>query len=271
VLLSAGRTSLGALRTAWETRARWGPALLLAGRTWLREFWAAGRARMAASPVLLVLAVLVATSWVTGAADLRAPEVAPAAHSAPAPDAPPTPSPAPETPQAAEAPQAAEPPQAAEASQAPPPAQVCTVSAPAAPPPPPSGTTDEQLANARVIAQVARDRGLAERAVVIALATAQQESQLVNLNYGDLDSLGLFQQRPSQGWGTPQQVTDPAYAAGKFYDGLVQIPGWDTGRLTDVAQAVQQSAYPELYQQWEGLATALAAAVTPPPAQPVCP
>jgi hypothetical protein len=129
--------------------------------------------------------------------------------------------------------------------------------------------SDEQIANARTIAAVARDRGLSERAVVIALATAKQESQLINLDYGDRDSLGLFQQRPSQGWGTPDQVRDPVYAAGKFYDGLVQVPGWQTARLTDAAQTVQQSAYPELYQQWEGLATALAASVAAAP--PGCP
>ena len=64
---------------------------------------------------------------------------------------------------------------------------------------------------------------------MIALATAQQESRLRNLDYGDRDSLGLFQQRPSQGWGTEAQVQDPAYAAGKFYDWLVTVPGWETG------------------------------------------
>jgi hypothetical protein len=81
--------------------------------------------------------------------------------------------------------------------------------------------TGEQVGNARTIAQVGYERGLPERAVVIALATAMQESRLRNLDYGDRDSLGLFQQRPSQGWGTPAQVQDPVYAAGKFYDGLV--------------------------------------------------
>ena len=73
--------------------------------------------------------------------------------------------------------------------------------------------TAEQVANAATIAQVGRDRGLPERAVVIALATAQQESRLRNLDYGDRDSLGLFQQRPSSGWGSPEQVQDPVYAA----------------------------------------------------------
>jgi hypothetical protein len=121
--------------------------------------------------------------------------------------------------------------------------------------------TTEQVANAVAIAGVARERGLPERAVVIALATAQQESRLRNLDYGDRDSLWLFQQRPSAGWGTDAQVQDPVYAAGKFYDHLVEVPGWETGRLTDVAQAVQRSAFPEAYQQWEPMATELAAAL----------
>ncbi len=133
--------------------------------------------------------------------------------------------------------------------------QVCTV-------PSTSVTLGEaQWANARTIAQVGYDRGLPERAVVIALATAMQESTLHNLDHGDRDSLGLFQQRPSQGWGTPEQVQDPVYAAGRFYDGLVRVPGWDTMRLTDAAQTVQRSGFPELYQQHEPLATALVAAL----------
>ena len=121
--------------------------------------------------------------------------------------------------------------------------------------------TPHQADNVEAIAAVARERGLPRRAVVIALATAQQESRLRNLDYGDRDSLGLFQQRPSQGWGTPAQVTDPAYAAGEFYERLVQVPGWRTGRLTEVAQAVQRSGFPELYQQWEPMARALTSAL----------
>jgi hypothetical protein len=121
--------------------------------------------------------------------------------------------------------------------------------------------TSEQVANARTIAQVARDRGLPDRAVVIALATAQQESRLRNLDYGDRDSLGLFQQRPSQGWGTEAQVRDPVYAAGKFYDGLVKVPNWEAGRLTEIADSVQRSAFPEAYAQWENMATELSAAL----------
>jgi hypothetical protein len=122
--------------------------------------------------------------------------------------------------------------------------------------------TTEQAANAATIAAVARVRGLPERAVVIALATAQQESRLRNLPYGDRDSLGLFQQRPSQGWGTPAQVQDPVYAANRFYDGLVQVPDWRSGRLTSVADAVQRSAFPEAYQQHEEMAEELAGALS---------
>jgi hypothetical protein len=120
--------------------------------------------------------------------------------------------------------------------------------------------TAEQVANAATIARVGRDRGLPERAIVIALATAQQESRLRNLDYGDRDSLGLFQQRPSAGWGSEAQVQDPVYAAGKFYDHLVGVPGWQTGRLTEVAQSVQRSGFPEAYEQWGDMAKKLAAA-----------
>jgi hypothetical protein len=122
--------------------------------------------------------------------------------------------------------------------------------------------TREQGANAATIAAVARARGLPDRALVIALATAQQESRLRNLHYGDRDSLGLFQQRPSQGWGTADQILDPTYAAGRFFDHLVAVPGWQTGRVTDVAQTVQRSGYPGAYQQWEPMATQLAAALS---------
>jgi hypothetical protein len=121
--------------------------------------------------------------------------------------------------------------------------------------------TTEQTANAATIAAVARSRALPSRATVIALATAQQESRLRNLDHGDRDSLGLFQQRPSQGWGTPEQVQDPVYAAGKFFDHLVEVPGWESGRLTEVAQAVQRSGFPEAYQQWESMASSLTAAL----------
>lgn len=120
-----------------------------------------------------------------------------------------------------------------------------------------AGLTPEQGANAATIAAVARERGLPERAVVIALATAMQESKLENIDYGDRDSLGLFQQRPSMGWGTPAQVTDPRYSADKFYDGLVGVNNWQTLPVTVAAQEVQRSGFPDAYAQWEGMATVL--------------
>jgi hypothetical protein len=121
--------------------------------------------------------------------------------------------------------------------------------------------TTEQAANAATIAAVARSRGLPPQATVIALATAQQESRIRNLDHGDRDSLGLFQQRPSMGWGSEAQVQDPVHATGRFLDGLVEVPGWDTGRLTEIAQRVQRSGFPEAYQQWTGMAQTLAGAL----------
>src|SRR3954471_5196893 len=123
----------------------------------------------------------------------------------------------------------------------------------------------EQAQNAAVVAGVALQRGLPHHAVTVAIAVAWQESRMRNLDHGDRDSLGLFQQRPSQGWGTEAQVQNPVYAAGAFFDHLVLVPGWETGRLTDVAQAVQRSGFPEAYQQWEPMATELAAVLVAKP------
>jgi hypothetical protein len=111
----------------------------------------------------------------------------------------------------------------------------------------------EQASNAAVINQVAADQGLQppDRAAVIALAAAIQESSLANLNHGDRDSVGLFQQRPSQGWGTPAQLTNPAYAAQQFYTHLQRVPHWWTIPTWQAAQAVQNSAFPTAYQQWQ--------------------
>jgi hypothetical protein len=120
----------------------------------------------------------------------------------------------------------------------------------------------EQMANAATIAAVGIRRKMPERAVVVALATAFQESKLQNLNYGDRDSLGLFQQRPSMGWGTPEQVRDPRYAAGKFYDALRKVRGWQQMRITDAAQRVQRSAHPDAYEKWADEATVLATALS---------
>lgn len=122
--------------------------------------------------------------------------------------------------------------------------------------------TPEQAANAAVISAVAGRRGLPTRAATIAIATALQESKLRNLRYGDRDSLGLFQQRPSQGWGTPEQILDPVYASTAFYERLVTVRDYLTRPLTDVAQAVQRSGAPQAYAQHEDEATVLAAALT---------
>lgn len=115
----------------------------------------------------------------------------------------------------------------------------------------------EQAGNAAVIARVAYIDGLPARAVVIALATALQESRLRNLPYGDRDSLGLFQQRPSQGWGTPAQILNPSYAAQQFYTHLVRVHDWWDIPLWKAAQAVQNSGFPTAYQTWEPEATSL--------------
>jgi cell wall-associated NlpC family hydrolase len=112
----------------------------------------------------------------------------------------------------------------------------------------------EQQANASIIVQNAMEHGLPTRAAVIAIATALQESELRNLRYGHLDSLGLFQQRPSQGWGTPEQILDPPHATSTFYDRLVKVPRWERLPLTQAAQAVQRSALPDAYASWEPLA-----------------
>ncbi|ULR53200.1 heavy metal transporter [Streptomyces deccanensis] len=122
--------------------------------------------------------------------------------------------------------------------------------------------TPEQAANAATISAVGTSRELPERAVTIALATALQESSLRNIAHGDRDSLGLFQQRPSQGWGTEQQIQDPVYAAGEFYEHLVKVEGYERLPLTVAAQRVQRSGYPEAYAKHEPDATLLAAALT---------
>lgn len=122
--------------------------------------------------------------------------------------------------------------------------------------------TQEQSENASVIVGEAIRRGLPARAATIALVTAYQESDLRNLDYGDRDSIGLFQQRPSQGWGTVEQIMDPWYSAGKFYEHLVLVPNWETGVINDVAQAVQRSGHPDEYGKHEQKGRAWASALT---------
>ena len=119
-----------------------------------------------------------------------------------------------------------------------------------------------QMANAATISAVGIRRKMPEQAVVIALATALQESKLENLDDGDRDSVGLFQQRPSQGWGTPEKIKDPRYAADRFYTALKKIKGWQKMRVTDAAQRVQRSAYPNAYEKWADEAAVLARALT---------
>ncbi|MFE9439378.1 heavy metal transporter [Streptomyces sp. NPDC006602] len=122
--------------------------------------------------------------------------------------------------------------------------------------------TPEQAVNAATIAAVGTGRGMPERAVTIALATALQESALRNLGHGDRDSLGLFQQRPSQGWGTPKEILDPTYAANIFYKHLAKVPDYTKLPLTVAAQKVQRSGYPTAYAKHEPGAMLLAAALT---------
>ena len=125
--------------------------------------------------------------------------------------------------------------------------------------------TPEQAANAATITSVAVARGLPPRAASIALATAVQESGLRNLNYGDdagPDSRGLFQQRPSSGWGTQEQVMDPVYAANAFFDALVKVEGYQDLPITVAAQTVQRSAYPDAYADHEPEGRAFASALT---------
>ncbi|MGB1101001.1 MAG: LysM peptidoglycan-binding domain-containing protein [Pontimonas sp.] len=121
---------------------------------------------------------------------------------------------------------------------------------------------DERRTNAQIIVNVGREMGISDYGIVIALATAMQESSLRNINWGDRDSVGLYQQRPSSGWGTVEQIMDPVYATKLFFGGpnnpnkgktrgLLDIAGWESMPLTEAAQRVQISAYPNAYAKWE--------------------
>jgi len=120
----------------------------------------------------------------------------------------------------------------------------------------------DQGENAALIAAIGMQRHLPARAVSIALATAFQESKIRNIPGGDADSLGIFQQRPSQGWGTPDEIMDPVYATNAFYNALEKIPDYQSLDITVAAQEVQRSAYPSAYAQHEDAARALASALT---------
>ncbi|MFI6229620.1 hypothetical protein ACIBCR_20160 [Micromonospora echinospora] len=121
----------------------------------------------------------------------------------------------------------------------------------------------EQKDNAKAIIEATKKAGMDERAAVVAIATSLQESKLENLGHlgdrNDHDSQGLFQQRPSSGWGTVEQITDPAYSTTAFLKGLKQVDGWKDMPLTQAAQTVQVSAYPDHYAQWEKQAADLVA------------
>ncbi|GLY67613.1 hypothetical protein Atai01_42320 [Amycolatopsis taiwanensis] len=122
------------------------------------------------------------------------------------------------------------------------------------------GLTAEQMSNAATIVAVGQRMGVPEQGWVVAIAAAMQESGLRNLGYGDRDSLGLFQQRPSQGWGSPAQIMNPTYAASQFYQHLLAVPGWQHMSLTKAAQAVQRSAFPDSYAKHEQRAQIIVAA-----------
>jgi len=120
----------------------------------------------------------------------------------------------------------------------------------------------DQAHYASIIVGLSIRRDLAPRAASVAMATVYQETGIRNLDYGDRDSVGLFQQRPSAGWGTEKQLMDPYYATTKFYNALVKVDGWKTRDITKVAQAVQRSAYPDAYKDHEPDARVLASALT---------
>ena len=123
-----------------------------------------------------------------------------------------------------------------------------------------------QASIAATIAGVAQRESLPARAVTVAYATALQESKLQNLTYGDRDSVGVFQQRPSQGWGTTAEIENPIYATTKFFSALVQVPGYTTMPVDQAAQDVQHSADGDAYQQWADVAALLAGYFTGAPA-----
>ena len=119
----------------------------------------------------------------------------------------------------------------------------------------------EQRAIVEQIIAIGKQRRLPPRAWQIAIQAGMTESRLHNLHYGDRDSLGIFQMRPSQGWGSVAQVTDPVYEINKFYDRLLMVPGWETQRPGDSAQDIERSAFPARYHQWEPLAVNVIGAV----------
>lgn len=125
----------------------------------------------------------------------------------------------------------------------------------------PTTLSREQAHNASIIVAESVARGLPEQAAIVAIATAYQESGLRNLDYGDRDSLGLFQQRPSYGWGTEEEIMDPWYSSGRFYEEIVKFTDWENVDVNDMAQKVQRSGHPEAYRKHETKARAVAGAL----------
>lgn len=138
-----------------------------------------------------------------------------------------------------------------------PPTNLCTVTTPDGQ----FSMTAERAGNAAIIAGVGWGFGFGDNGVTVALATAIQESGLRNLDYGDRDSVGLFQQRTSQGWGTVEEIMDPRYSAGKFYETLARVDGWESLPVTEAAQKVQRSGFPDAYADHEAEARAWAQAL----------
>jgi hypothetical protein len=120
----------------------------------------------------------------------------------------------------------------------------------------------QQASIAATIAGVAASKQLPTRAVTVAYATAMQESKLHNLDYGDRDSIGVFQQRPSEGWGTTAELQDPVYATGAFFGALTKVPNWSTIPVDQAAQAVQHSADGSAYSRYDLMASAMTSAFT---------
>jgi cell wall-associated NlpC family hydrolase len=123
------------------------------------------------------------------------------------------------------------------------------------------GYSGEQMTNAATIVTVGKGMGVPEQGWVVAVAAAMQESGLHNDNFGDRDSLGLFQERPSQGWGTPTQILNPTYASTVFYQHLLAVPGWQNLSIDQAAQAVERSAFPNAYAQHVSAAVSVVGAV----------
>jgi cell wall-associated NlpC family hydrolase len=131
-----------------------------------------------------------------------------------------------------------------------------------------AGYGPTQMANASVIIGTGKNVSVPEQGWVVAIAAAMQESGLNNLDHGDRDSLGLFQERPSQGWGSPAQIMDPTYAATQFYHRLLQVPQWQTLSVNDAAQAVERSGLPDAYGAHEQAAREVVGALQGATCQP---